>query len=44
MKEILIYIMTFTGVSITLYFWYKEVTIDYLADTPKRSTDKKHTL
>ena len=26
------YIMAFIGVSMTLYFWYKEATTDYLSN------------
>ena len=31
MAEYIAYAMTFVGVSMTLYFWYKEATTDYLS-------------
>jgi len=35
MAEIIAYIMAFVGVSVTLYFWYKEATTDYLSTKHK---------
>ena len=31
METYIVYGMTFVGVSMTLYFWYKEATTDYLS-------------
>ncbi len=30
MVEYIVYFMAFVGVTMTLYFWYKEATTDYL--------------
>jgi len=31
MAEFIAYTMAFIGVTMTLYFWYKEATTDYLS-------------
>lgn len=35
MAEFVAYLMAFIGVSMTLYFWYKEATTDYLSENEK---------